>query len=353
MELTAAIEFDIRDVNDQPSAFRDSFQQVDVAEESGFHSIWLAERHFQPQRSVLSSPIVVAAAIADRTERVRVGIAVQVLPLNHPIRIAEEAATVDQISQGRFNFGIGRSGLTISYSGYNIPYSESRGRFWESLEVILKAWTTDEFSYEGEFYNFHDVRLMPKPVQKPHPPLRMACASLESFARAGSMGIPIFVNVGFGTFEDLKARVNHFAEAWREAGISGEPDVGIRVPVYTASDPERAREEPRESMLAFYQRQSNLMISRLGDEGVADPEGMRRRAEALAQLTYDEVLDSRVVFGTPEEVIDQFESLKRELGISMVVADVNAGGRVPPDQVLESMKLLGGEVAPVLEKQTV
>ena len=129
-----------------------------MAEESGFHSIWLAERHFQPQRSVLSSPITVAAAIADRTERVRVGIAVQVLPLNHPIRIAEEAATVDQISQGRFNFGIGRSGLTISYSGYNIPYSESRGRFWEALEVILKAWTTDEFSYEGEFYNFHNVR---------------------------------------------------------------------------------------------------------------------------------------------------------------------------------------------------
>ena len=129
----------------------------------------------------------------------------QVLPLNHPIRIAEEAATVDQISQGRFNFGIGRSGLTISYSGYNIPYSESRGRFWESLEVILKAWTTDEFSYEGEFYNFHNVRLMPKPVQQPHPPIRMACASLESFARAGSMGIPIFVNVGFGTFSDLKS----------------------------------------------------------------------------------------------------------------------------------------------------
>ena len=353
MELTAAIEFDIRDVNDQAAAFRDSFEQVDVAEESGFHSIWLAERHFQPQRSVLSSPITVAAAIADRTERVRVGIAVQVLPLNHPIRIAEEAATVDQISKGRFNFGIGRSGLTISYSGYNIPYSESRGRFWEALEVILKAWTTDEFSYEGEFYNFHNVRLMPKPVQKPHPPMRMACASLESFARAGGMGIPIFVNVGFGTFPDLKARIDHFADAWRDAGIEGEPDVGIRVPVYTAADPERARQEPRESMLAFYQRQSNLMISRLGDEGVTDPEGMRRRAEALAQLSYDEVLESRVVFGTPDEVVDRFRHLQKELGISMVVADVNAGGRVPPDQVLESMRLLGKEVAPVLEKKTV
>ncbi len=348
MELTAAIEFDLRNANDQPAAFRESFEQVDAAEESGFHSIWLAERHFQPQRSVLSSPIVVAGAIADRTERVRIGIAVQVLPLNHPIRIAEEAATVDQISQGRFNFGIGRSGLTISYSGYNIPYSESRGRFWESLEVIKRAWTTDEFSYDGEYYHFRNVGLMPKPYQKPHPPMRMAAASPESFTRAGSLGIPIFVNVGFGTFADLKSRVATFSDAWREAGIPGEPDVGIRVPVYTSTNPAKARSEPRDSMLAFYQRQANLMISRLGDEGVADPEGMRRRAEALSQLTYEEVLASRVVFGAPAEIIQQLLRLKQELGLSMVVADVNAGGRVPPNQVLESMKLLGREVAPNL-----
>ena len=110
-----------------------------------------------------------------------------------------------------------------------------------------------------------------------------------------------------------------------------------------------ARSEPRDSMLAFYQRQSNLMISRLGDEGVTDPEGMRQRAEALAQLDYEEVLESRVVFGTPDQVIDRFRHLKKELGISMVVADVNAGGRVPPDQVLQSMRLLGKEVAPNLE----
>ena len=348
LELTAAIEFDVRNASDQPAAFRESFAQVDAAEESGFHSIWLAERHFQPQRSVLSSPIVVAGAIADRTERVRIGIAVQVLPLNHPIRIAEEAATVDQISQGRFNFGIGRSGLTISYSGYNIPYSESRGRFWESLEVIIKAWTTDEFSYEGEFYNFHNVRLMPKPYQKPHPPIRMAAASPESFARAGSMAIPIFVNVGFGTFNDLKARIAEYCNAWEQAGNPGEPDVGVRVPVYTSNNSEKARSEPKDSMLAFYQRQANLMISRLGDEGIADPEGVRRRAEHLSQLTYDEILDSRVVFGAPDEITEQLGQLKRELGLSMVVADVNAGGRVPPDLVLDSIKLLGQEVAPNL-----
>ena len=348
MELTAAIEFDLRDASDQPAAFRESFDQVDAAEESGFHSIWLAERHFQPQRSVLSSPIVVAGAIANRTERVRIGIAVQVLPLNHPIRIAEEAATVDQISQGRFNFGVGRSGLTISYSGYNIPYSESRGRFWESLEVIRRAWTTDEFSYEGEYYNFHNVRLMPKPYQKPHPPIRMAAASPESFARAGHLALPIFVNVGFGTFDDLKARIAEYGNAWRQAGHPGDPDVGIRVPVYTANDAEQALAEPRDSMLAFYQRQANLMISRLGDEGVADPEGMRRRAESLGQLAYDEILDYRVVFGTPDAVTRRLRQLKEELGLSMVVADVNAGGRVPPDQVLNSIKLLGREVAPNL-----
>ena len=349
MELTAAIEFDLRDATDQPAAFRESFAQVDVAEESGFHGVWLAERHFQPQRSVLSSPIVVAGAIANRTERIRIGITVQVLPLNHPIRIAEEAATVDQISQGRFNFGIGRSGLTISYSGYNIPYSESRERFWESLEVIRRAWTTDEFSYEGEYYNFHNVRLTPKPYQKPHPPIRMAAASPESFVKAGSMAIPIFVNVGFGTIDAMKSKLSDFREAWQKAGNPGQPDAGIRVPVYTAATSEQARSEPKESILSFYQRQSNLMISRLGDEGITDPEGVRRRAQHLGELTYDEVLDSRVVFGTPDEVTERLLQLRDDLGLSMVVADVSAGGRVPADLVNHSIKLLGQEVASNLE----
>ena len=107
---------------------------VDAAEKMGLDGVWLAELHFNPARSVLSSPIVVASAIAARTKRLRVGMAVYVLPLSNPLRIAEEVATVDQISEGRFEFGIGRSGFARSYDVYSIPYNESQDRFAESRE---------------------------------------------------------------------------------------------------------------------------------------------------------------------------------------------------------------------------
>ncbi|MCH6578394.1 MAG: LLM class flavin-dependent oxidoreductase [Proteobacteria bacterium] len=114
----------------QSEVFRNELEQMTLAEAQGYDSIWLAEHHFSPDRSVLASPLVIASSIATRTSRIRIGLAVQVLPLTNPLRIAEEAATVDHVSKGRFEFGIGRSGLTKYYQGYNVPYSESRQRFF-------------------------------------------------------------------------------------------------------------------------------------------------------------------------------------------------------------------------------
>ena len=110
----------------QTEVFREAFELVDLAEETGLDSVWLGESHFNPNRSVLSAPIVVASSIASRTKRLKVGMAVQVLPLISPLRIAEEAATVDQISEGRFEFGVGRSGNVRAYEVMGIPYDESR-----------------------------------------------------------------------------------------------------------------------------------------------------------------------------------------------------------------------------------
>jgi len=172
MDFGLFTNFHIRKGMTQAEAFEESFSQVQAAEEMGVDSVWLAEHHFTPDRSVLASPLIIATAIAARTSRIRVGLAVQVLPLTNPLRIAEEAATVDHISQGRFDFGIGRSGLTKYYDGYNIPYSESRARFFEALDVIMKAWTQEEFSHQGEYYSYGQVKLVPKPYQEPHPPTR-------------------------------------------------------------------------------------------------------------------------------------------------------------------------------------
>src|SRR5436853_2492609 len=150
-------------------AFATSFEQVDAAERWGLDAMWLAEIHVAPERSVLSAPLTMASAIAQRTRRMKIGTAVQVLPLCHPLRLAEEAATVDQISDGRLIFGVGRSGFAHTYQAYGVPYEESRERFAETLEIVKRAWTEERFSYQGKYFAYDKVALVPKPRQKPYP----------------------------------------------------------------------------------------------------------------------------------------------------------------------------------------
>ena len=131
-------------------AFTQSFVQVDAAERWGLDVIWIAELHFLPERSVASAPLLIASAIASQTRRMKIGIAVQVLPLCHPLRLAEEVATLDHISRGRLVFGVGRSGFPHTYEAYGIPYGESRERFAEVLEILKRCWAEERFSFEGK-----------------------------------------------------------------------------------------------------------------------------------------------------------------------------------------------------------
>src|SRR5215472_12708974 len=171
--------------------FAEAFAQIDAAEDLGLDVMWLAELHFDPQRSVLAAPLTIASAVAARTRRIGIGIAVQVLPLCHPLRVAEEAATVDQVSRGRLIFGVGRSGLPRTYEAYGIPYAESKDRFAETLHVIEQAWSQPRFSYEGHYFNFDNVAVTPKPYQKPLPPIRVAASSADTFPAIGRLGYPI------------------------------------------------------------------------------------------------------------------------------------------------------------------
>src|SRR5262245_2537346 len=246
MNFGIFMEFEIRAGN-QIGAFQEGFHLVDAAEAWGLDIAWLGEMHFTPGRSVLSAPIAVASAIATRTRRLRVGTAVQVLPLSNPLRIAEEAATVDHISQGRVDFGIGRSGFPRGYDIYGVPYAESQGRFHEALEIILTAWKGEPFSYEGQFYRFQNAHVAPRPHQLPHPPLRMAATTEETFPRVGQMGLPIFVGLRGMDIRDLRAHLQAYRRAWREAGHPGDGNVYVRIPIYAAATAKDAREEPYES----------------------------------------------------------------------------------------------------------
>ena len=332
-------DFHVRRGMSQPEAFEESFRQVVEAEQMGIDTVWLAEHHFSPERSVLASPLIIASAIAARTSTIRVGLAVQVFPLTNPLRIAEEAATVDQVSKGRLEFGIGRSGLTSYYKGYNVPYDESRGRFYEALDVIMKGWGQEQFSYKGDYYSFNEVTVVPKPFQQPHPPTRVAAASDDTFPVLGSMGYPLFISLR-GPIEDLRARVEIYREARAEAGFPRAGDCVLRIPTYIAETSEKARSEPEASTRHFLEYSSQQLSRNAGSEEGAE------RLRQNANIPYEDVLKNRVMFGTPGEVTERLQLYQEVLGISGVVMEHNWGGQIPYDRVINSLRLLTEKVAP-------
>ena len=330
----------------QSAAFRDIFEVADRAEAWGIDCVWLGEIHFTPTRSVISASLQVASAIASRTRRLHIGTAVQVLPLNHPLRIAEEVATVDHISQGRFEFGIGRSGVVRTYDVYGVAYAESQARFREALEIIRLGWKGEPFSYTGQFYRVDNATVVPKPYQQPHPPIRMATTSDETFPLAGRLGLPIFVGLRTTEIPDLQEQLAPYRQAWHEAGHPGQPSVYLRIPVYVSPTAEGAIEEPRESMWSFFARQTELARSAVGRAGAGPADRRRMQAERMASLTYDDVLAKKVVFGTPAGVVDRLNQLREELGLDGIVAELNPGGRIPVELETQSLRLLTHEVLP-------
>ncbi len=346
MEFGIFMQFERREGGTQKEAFQEGFALVDAAEAWGMDEAWLSEVHFAPTRTVLSSPAVIAGSIATRTERLRVGTAVSVLPLGNPLRIAEEMATVDQIAEGRFDFGIGRSAFPRAYDVYGIPYEESRGRFEEALEVILEAWKGEPFSYHGEYFQIESAHISPTPYTQPHPPLRVAATTEETFPRMGQQGMPIFVGLRGMDVDDLRENLQKYREAWQEAGHEGSGDVSLRIPVYAGASEQAALEEPAESIHAYFSRMSSLYRDSAGRAGTEATELRQGRGERLASMTFEKMLETKVAFGSAEGLVNRFTHLQEELGLNSIIAELNPGGLIPPDRVMHSMEILAKDVAP-------
>lgn len=346
MDFGMFMQFERRAGATQAESFQEGFNLVDCAEEWGLDGAWLAELHFTPERSVLSSPITIASSIATRTKRMRVGMAVYVLPLNNPLRIAEEVATVDQISEGRFEFGIGRSGFPRAYDAYGIVYNESHGRFQEALDIILEAWKGEPFSYQGEHFQFENAAVTPRPYQQPHPPFRIAATTAETFPVVGKQGFPIFVGLRGMDLPELKDNLKEYRKAWQEAGFPGNGDVSLRIPVYAGETEQRAVDEPWESISSYFSRMGTLYRESAGRAGIDATELRNQRAQRLAAMSYEQILETKVAFGAAESLIDRFTQLKEELGLNWVVAELNPGGLIPREQVLGSLKILTQQVMP-------
>jgi natural product biosynthesis luciferase-like monooxygenase protein len=324
--------------------YRDTIEQAVYAETLGFESVWPVEQHFNPELSISPAPLLMLSAIAERTQHLRLGIAIVLLPLSHPIRVAEEIATLDVISNGRVEFGIGRGSIPTHFTGFGLNQAESRERMLESLEMILQAWTTDRFSFQGEFYSVNNLSVVPKPVQRPHPPVRIAANSADTFELSGRMGYPIFVAAQVNPFRKIRELLPLYREARAAAGQpeQGGEDVTLLLPLYVGESQAQVKQELGPSISRFLQAVATIYA-----HASPLPEGrLKEVLERVQRMTYEQVCDVMAVFDTPDACVERLQRFQQEFGMGRVICWFNPGGMVPHQQVMRSMELFAAKVMP-------
>jgi alkanesulfonate monooxygenase SsuD/methylene tetrahydromethanopterin reductase-like flavin-dependent oxidoreductase (luciferase family) len=276
----------------------------------------------------------------------KIGVAVQVLPLGNPLRIAEEAATVDHLSHGRLIFGAGRSGVAKTYEAYNIPYSESKERFNETLDIVRRAWTETNFSHSGKYFNFEDVTVTPRPFQSPMPPIRVAATSPDTFVSIGELGMPIFVAIRHEDARRFAPQIAAYRTAWKGAGHPGEGQVFLRAPGFLAATAAEAKARYEVSLLDYFRAQSHLTADSARRLGLEPTNSRFKTAQGLATMTYDEAAEGSVMVGSPDDVTRKIEALRDDMGLDGVLVELNCGGKVRHAHEMEALRLLCQEVQP-------
>src|SRR6266850_1259637 len=226
--------------------YEEMFELIGLAESLGFDVAWLAEIHFGGAFSLISNPLMVVPAIAARVPRIRIGTAVVLLPLHHPLSCAEQAATADLLSGGRLEFGVGRGSIPSQFHGFRVPVAENRARFDEALEIIRLAWTQDRFSYRGRFYEVDTLTVVPKPAQRPHPPIRVAVHTAESFAHIGDLGLAIYSGTTTTPLPQLREFMTLYREHLAAGGHAwGDDQMALMLPIHVGASGASAREAMR------------------------------------------------------------------------------------------------------------
>ena len=222
------------------------------ADELGFDGVCLAEHHFAPY-GICPSPNVMAAVVATHTSHVKIGILGNCLPLHgHPVRLAEELAMVDVLSKGRLVSGFVRGGFP-EYYAYNLDMSQSRGRFEEAWDLIVKCWTeVDEFAWQGKYFNYENISIMPRPVQTPHPPIVCAANTAESLEWLARKRIPLASS--FASTKSIKETFDYYRKyAQQECGWTPRPEsLMVSRQVYVAPTNKQAHEEVDNYLVAFF-----------------------------------------------------------------------------------------------------
>jgi alkanesulfonate monooxygenase SsuD/methylene tetrahydromethanopterin reductase-like flavin-dependent oxidoreductase (luciferase family) len=320
-------------------------EQVQYAEELGFCSAWLAEHHFT-RYSMVCSSLILATHLAAYTRTIRLGTAVLVSPLHNPLRLAEDTAMLDLVSDGRLDVGFGRGTSGYEYAGYNVDPQESQERFRDSIHIVQGLWTTPAFNYKSRFNTLEQVNLVPMPVQKPHPPIYMAAtrtlATLEFLVSTGH-------NLCIAVVQDTAAAIDlcqRFVAMSREAGHQRSM---AEIPFFRYFYVAETEEQVRRDTEARLNWVADIMQwRRFIDKGSEVYQRMDdwRRTRTQLPTSYDDLAHHRAIVGTPEQCVAKIQKLQ-EYGIEYFGCNFDFGG-MAHDKVLRSMKLFSAEVMPRL-----
>ena len=335
----------------------EALEQIPYAEEQGFDSVWFSEHHFRPVWSHNSAPDLTVAAVSQHTSRTRLGIGVVLAPIHHPLHVAARMATLDILSKGRVDVGLGRTGYPYQLTPYGSDLQDTRGMWQEFADVLPRIWTQEEISYDGHYYHIPRREVLPKPVQRPHPPLWSACGSDETALLAGNLGMG-----GLFGSEGGPDRVRELIAIYREALGSAPrnggpaPRAALMTAGYCHEDQEVAARRGAE-LVGWYieqQRERARLVWRDYDPSTVPPDyrGYYARDQRLAagphpgEPTPSEVREEGTKFGAgaPAECI-RFLELYEALGIEEVIL-LCAAGPAEHQEVMHTLRLFGEEIIP-------
>jgi alkanesulfonate monooxygenase SsuD/methylene tetrahydromethanopterin reductase-like flavin-dependent oxidoreductase (luciferase family) len=329
---------------------RRELEQVEWTEELGFDEVWFTEHHFIDY-GLSVDPATLLSAAASRTRRIRVGLAAAILPFHHPLRLAEQMALVDIISNGRLDVGVGRGNRPAEFAGYRVPQQESRERFDETVEVMQAAWTQERVSFHGRFFDLDGVRVIPKPVQQPHPPLYQVCVTKDGIENTALRGWPMLNSVLFGPADQLVGNRDTYVATLEKSG-RGADEIrallgrwGVSRQIYVADSDRQALADTREAELWYQESFRRFVIpDRIEDAHPSLQPGFRAMAERLAKITWEGLVAETLAFGSPDTVARHIEYM-RSLGVGQVLCWMNFGG-LAQDKIRRSMELFARDVMP-------
>lgn len=340
--------------------FHQVLDQVALAEECGFSHFWTVEHHFHTGFSHSSAPEVLYGAVSQRTSKIRIGHAVVLLPFpyNHPVRVAERIATLDILSKGRVEVGTGRSATIQELGGFGIPAEETRARWEEGLRILAKIWTSKDgtFSWKGRYFDIPERNVVPMPVQRPHPPLWMACSNDESHKLAGRFGLGLLTLVVMVPPEEVARRIQLYRDGLREvqpaAGFVNDK-TAVFYMVHCAETDKEARENAETAFLSYVngiftlnsQLQEAVRSGTVHDlplrPGANIPSGLR-----LEEISMDYLLRNRtIICGTPDSCIEQIEHIQKITGVDQIMC-MQQFWSITNEKVMKSISLFGRYVIP-------